>query len=374
MNKKQIVAVFWGVLAVTALIFSDLKIGISPIIFYPPEILVYLCFGWMLLSVNRRERLYDSFKLLSDEIKLAIGLIFLGGLIGTIISPIFPSSLGAFKTWIVTPLLFLWLLLSLQNISSTTVKKIIIGFGVVISIYGLVIFFFSHQNRLTSIFSSPNYFGAAISPILALVLIERFNTKDKRLIPIILLLAIALVLSFSIGALIGLLLSLGIYLLLNNKLRLKAALLFLALLVVIILLSISRLLPERNSFESRTQIWRTGGELALLSPVAGIGLRGFSVAYPKYVGRYFADPIDMSAPQPHNLFLSFWLNVGLSGLLGFVYLLWQVLTKYRISAAHFAIIAILGHGLIDTPYWRLDLILLFWTYIWLIIGCDNEKA
>jgi len=72
---------------------------------------------------------------------------------------------------------------------------------------------------------------------------------------------------------------------------------------------------------------------------------------------------------PHNLFLNFWLETGLLGLLAFLGLfgaLTAAALKIKkenkfLGAALLAALAVFFiHGLVDVPYFKNDLAMLFW--------------
>ena len=81
--------------------------------------------------------------------------------------------------------------------------------------------------------------------------------------------------------------------------------------------------------------------------------------------------------HPHNIFLTVWVNTGLVGLLGFVgILLWFFVTAIRDfknteskSLSYTLLIAMcvwLVMSLVDSPYIKNDLALLFWLVVGLM--------
>ena len=105
------------------------------------------------------------------------------------------------------------------------------------------------------------------------------------------------------------------------------------------------------------------------SPFFGIGPGNFGSCYLSYQ-QYFPPYLEWSAPQPHNVFLAFWLESGLIGLLSLAALLlvWfrklLLLSKKDARPASLALIAIMIatiiHGFFDTPYWQTGLAYIFW--------------
>jgi len=84
---------------------------------------------------------------------------------------------------------------------------------------------------------------------------------------------------------------------------------------------------------------------------------------------------EWAVPQPHNIFLAFWLQTGLIGLVGFIWLIIIIIfLNYKPKILSFillyAIIYILIHGLVDTTYWKNDLSVIFWVIIALNYKAD----
>ncbi len=112
------------------------------------------------------------------------------------------------------------------------------------------------------------------------------------------------------------------------------------------------------------------------SPLLGIGLADFKPDYLAFINQLPADrqPIEREVLRPHNVYLEFWLETSILGLIAFLWLiliffhdtrrLYATNPRYSLvipTAA--AMTAILLHGLVDTPYFKNDLSLLFWVLI-----------
>jgi len=83
---------------------------------------------------------------------------------------------------------------------------------------------------------------------------------------------------------------------------------------------------------------------------------------------------------PHNIFLNFWSELGLAGLLLFLWLivktaviLWRLARrasnqkeKYLAAGLGAALAAIVVHGLVDVPYFKNDLAAMFWIVLALV--------
>ena len=126
------------------------------------------------------------------------------------------------------------------------------------------------------------------------------------------------------------------------------------------------------------------------NPFFGIGAGNFQKNY-LALQPYFPPYLEWAVPHPQNLFLSFWLESGLLGLISFVGILYfsmQPLLKKesvkkntpsaKLLVAFFIYIIIVG--LFDTPYWKNDLSAIFWIFIILSLlnksfaGRDDSRA
>jgi O-antigen ligase len=137
-------------------------------------------------------------------------------------------------------------------------------------------------------------------------------------------------------------------------------------------------LDERSSLNSRLMIWKSALKILSDNWLWGIGPGNFQIKYLEYQ-KYFPLYLEWAVPQPHNLFLAFWLQTGLIGFLGFILLIinffCQIIKRilprndsycHKYSLIILAIIlCTLINGLFDTPYWKNDLSLIFWSIFFL---------
>ena len=130
-------------------------------------------------------------------------------------------------------------------------------------------------------------------------------------------------------------------------------------------------LSERSSLASRVMIWKSAVLMIKSNPLLGIGPGNFQSKYLEYQ-KYFPPYLEWAVPQPHNLFFAFWLEAGIFGLTGF---LWLMILFFRDNKRAIKnnrsygtlclaiILYFLVHGLIDTTYWRNDISVIFWIII-----------
>jgi O-antigen ligase len=133
-----------------------------------------------------------------------------------------------------------------------------------------------------------------------------------------------------------------------------------------------------QSGQNRLALWQMSQNFLLSSPknfIFGAGIFGFS-----QIENQARNPAQLEALlYPHNIILNFWLELGLLGLIGFGWLIikffkqglqackLQTINCKLLSLGLLAgMVAVLVHGLIDVPYFKNDLALLFWIIVALI--------
>lgn len=88
---------------------------------------------------------------------------------------------------------------------------------------------------------------------------------------------------------------------------------------------------------------------------------------------------------PHNLVLNFWSELGLAGLLLFIWIIlkyfWLGIANFKFSINKFtniglisAMVVIIVHGLVDVPYFKNDLAIMFWLFIAMMGIINKAKA
>lgn len=285
--------------------------------------------------------------------------------------------------------------------------------------------FWQNQNtfRVTAWYGFPNAVGLFLAPLvpLAIYLIKQklneIKKRDKRykirdsknkfisyllspifidylqLIFIILLIPLsitAIIFAKSTSALIGLAVGLGFLLLFNKKTRWVTISLGLVSFVCLVSLpSFSEikqeLLLQDRSGQIRTGIWQETFKFLSVHPIAGAGLASYANKIKPYHTTINGEGIEIFH-HPHNIFLTMWVNLGLLGLISFILILiwffrialspisYRLSNKSTIKPFIIAsMIIILVMGLVDSPYIKNDLAILFWLLPALLIVCNNQS-
>lgn len=241
----------------------------------------------------------------------------------------------------------------------------------------------NEPKRAIGFFIHPNNLALYITPLLAYTLpdlkdrIEHWWADSKQLLSqnsfaifSWVLGGAALLLSLSRGGWLGLLIAGGVFVLLSSSKKLLLYYLAIGLVLAGIVFAVPNLryrviLPfygEKSSV-ARLSLWETGTKMIQDSPVLGQGIHGFNYNWDKFN----SDPNLEHYNFPHNFILNTWIDLGLLGLISWLvivsYGIWHGFknrTKLYAFGLLLFLISILVHGLIDIPYFKNDLAMLFW--------------
>ncbi|MDD5071300.1 MAG: O-antigen ligase family protein [Patescibacteria group bacterium] len=285
------------------------------------------------------------------------------------------------------------------------------------------------QRRAVSFFGYPNAVGLYLGPLVLLFcgwMIHNFKKTQiadmrfgaERLLIILTIVASVLAVYFakSKGALAGIAAGLAIFIFLAGGKRMKWGIIIFALAVA---MGILAYLPLRNfalektiyskSLQIRQQQWKETWEMLKDSRlISGSGLAN----YQKSIAPYHQEGIflrDYNDPDwhrktvfnaeyrakvwqpteiylyPHNIFLNFWSELGLAGVLLFSWIIGKYLAvsfkllavrgnkdKFVILGLLCAMVVIIAHGLVDVPYFKNDLAVMFWVMVAIVSLADTN--
>lgn len=256
-----------------------------------------------------------------------------------------------------------------------------LSFGIFSLIYNLLGHNLTWDGRLLGPLDSAVYLAYYLTPFFLFFTISYLKTRSKKKLFLAILSALLIIATRSMGAIASSFIIIFIYLIWQQRetiLKNKKILLSLAVGCLLIAASIFylKILPTLNtkysSLDERGQIWQTSTYLLKQPQTAlfGLGLGQFEQNYIKNVRIILngGEPLDYYVIQPHNIFLLFWFNFGLPGL---IFILWIFITTFKkiLSAkasknslaitSSFLLLYFLIHGLIDTPIFKNDLLLIF---------------
>lgn len=358
------------------------------------EVALGILFAWFLLQ--RYELRFRDWKI------APVWLFLLAAGLGVFVVPEtafmmdgteFPSqmkALGILKGWILAPMLYFFMARTVFREKPSMIPlalKSLLFSGVVLSILALkqevMGEFLTLDGRASGPFESANYLSLYMGPI-AVYGVLVFLESKARTSRVFLGLGTALIFlglffteSYASWLAVLAALTAALLVFVRRKGRKVFWLTFVSLFVVGAGLVFSQLgsekftqfleFSERSSSSVRLQVYEVSLALLKENPFLGIGLGQYEQQYQEVaVAVLGAEPFEWNMLHPHNIFLAFWLNMGLLGLVAFIWLLgkgflWLMETdsKERHLAA-FMLLTMLIHGLFDTPYFKNDLAFEFW--------------
>lgn len=364
--------------------------------------------GLFQLALNKQLLEFSNYiKSIPKLLLFAIGLVGLASIVSLLVFGLTTEKLGQWMVLYAQPICIFFLLSFYSQANPIIIRRIRSAMFAFVFFAGLLAIWqyltldmlpaawqgnSVEPKRAIAFFAHPNAFALFMTPILAWLIpdtVKHFGRvwevfvgrdswwqhraeiiQNKLVVLAWLVGAVGLFLSLSRGAWIGLIAAAGVYALLsaNKKVLISFALSGVVMIGVVFSVPNLRwrvLLPfhgEKSSI-ARLSLWSTGSKMIADSPILGKGVAGFSNNW----DQYNTDPNLDHYNFPHNIFLNFWVDLGLFGMVGFILLIlwgiWQGI-KHRkqpmaLSLLLF-VVALVLHGLIDIPYLKNDLALVFW--------------
>jgi len=349
-------------------------------------IFLALFLTWLIKYVKNDIKNIISFLIPHSSFLIPLIIFFLSSIIAIFISGDLISALGIWRAYFLEPiLLFLILLGRRSQLSFDWLTQFLVFASVPISVYAVLqrIFNFGldQNGRVLSFFSSPNAVALFLLPLVFLNIYLIWQNKKFFSVYtysfILILNLVAIFLTNSQGAWIGLGAGMVVLLFLIGYKKASILLVSAGLLMAIFVPNIRlAVLFQDQASNHRLILWNQSWNYLKQSPynfVFGSGLRQF---YNKIQKPTHDWSVIYRQIYPHNIFLNFWTEIGLLGLLSFVVLYFYLLsTSFKIRKSNYIIgavfisllIAIFVHGLVDVPYFKNDLSFLWWIIIFLIL-------
>lgn len=364
------------------------------------EILFLAIFAVSLIQKKIRYRGYNP-RPITKKYSWPIALFLLAAIIGYFISPDARAALGVLKAYFVEPILFF--ILFINNATKDDLRHSLRFLLVTISVIAFMAigqkFFgwsiphpWAEELRATSIYPYPNAVGLFLAPLIVLIFFLRKFVSQFFWRPLVLLILalgiLATIFSKSESAWIGMVVGLAFGSLLLGGLARKTTI----IVGIIGLLSLLFVPAVRNPVEKKLLLrdwsgvvrkitWNETFEMLKDRPIFGAGLAGYQKIMVPY---HKATAIEIFL-YPHNIFLNFWSEVGLLGLAAFFWIVVRFFLYIRgllkrdglerrvAIATGSAMVTLLVHGLVDVPYFKNDLAMLFWFIVAVPIIIDRER-
>ncbi len=314
---------------------------------------------------------------------IPIVLLLLAGISAVFVPPDRWHALGLYRAYFVEPIAIFYVAIDLLR-RLNAMRQVLLGLGVGSSIFAafnIAAFFMSLANGTftlsappTAIYTSSPEVAMYLEPPLALAagLVMFADRRTDRWLALgwIAVLTLALALTLSRGAYLAIAV-LAVVAIATSRARLRIAAAVAAVTFALLLVPVVR---ERFAGQFVLGSTRTtlGGRLSIFSetltvlrdhPILGVGLGGYH-----YLFRGKTLVI-----YPHDLWLTFWVEVGLLGMIAFAVIFFGLLYRGWRAFAHasgFPRALLWGvsgsfvlwgvHGLVDSPYWKNDTSVEFW--------------
>lgn len=401
LNQKNLIYLTVAAAPLYLIRFTILKIPTNLL-----ELLMIITISlWAWNKIWREKK--SNLKLPPWPLMLGICMIVTGVIFSIFTNDSILIGLGILKSWFAVPLIFAYIVYdTLENryeIEKTFSAiycsgSIVAIIAIIYKSFGIVTF----DNRLSAFYLSPNFLSLYLAPsalIGCYFFIQTVKNGSRLLIMTmgISLLSIfgAIFYSYSYACWIAVLISLSItsfhYFQKKHFLAILLCLISMFSFMVLSQIHSQKLsslanLNERSSLASRVMIWKASEKMLSEKPLAGIGPGNFQKKYLS-LQPLFPPYLEWAVPQPHNIFLAFWLQSGILGFFGFIILLsfifYSLLKKNESDLINLEMlpfsffIYLIFHGLLDTPFWKNDLSFLFWINISLfalIINCKKSNS
>lgn len=320
------------------------------------------------------------------------------------VSDISFQSLGIFKSYIIEPILFFIIIINRLK-TKKDLNSLIYALGlstIYLSIYAIFqkitgigisktdpTWTIQGTRRVTSFFEYPNALGLYIAPIVALYIGKLFEFIKKRrveknkilfifILSVIILGTMSVIFAKSEGAIVAIILSTIFIFFLYTKDKLNF--IFATIIIGTTLFFIpktqaflyNKILLNDYSGKIRYQMWVETKNMLKDNFIFGAGLNN----YKNKIQPYKLNKNYETFLFPHNIILNFWSELGFFGLIIFILIFYIFFKKcyllkdkdkYLSIAIASSMFALIVHGMVDVPFFKNDLSILFWTIISLVI-------
>lgn len=387
----------WGLYLICFLLPSYLiRFKIGPIPFTFLEGMILILFLVWILKVFLDKNLINIIKKFPENKFFIPGILLVVAVtVSVFIAPAQKPALGIWKAYFIEPLLLFLVFINTVK-SKKQIKRVFWSLGLsaaIIAIISIVQYITGFSipesynlpniKRATAVYGYPSAIGLFLAPVLVLFvgfIINKF--KDKKIffagLGIIMLLLTTIIMAKTEGAVISVLVA-TFFILMFTKYR---KFIIISTLIIILLIF---LIPQTRDYivtlitfkdvsgDVRIALWQGTLRLIKNHPIFGAGLAGFPELYKQYKE---AKHVEISL-YPHNIFLNFWVETGILGLISLIWIIVNYFRegfrKYSLRTKHYSLIllavmiCILVYGLVDAPYFKNDLSCLFWIWIGLMV-------
>lgn len=241
------------------------------------------------------------------------------------------------------------------------------------------------SRRVTGPFTSPNSLGLFVGPITALyvgwIFIKEGDTHGNETQgnaslrhfkwAVIIAGALAIILAVSKGAMIALLAAVLLIIYKAWSKKWTAGFLVIGILAILLIPASRNAVIDIATFQtasgqSRLALYEGSWQLLKENPFQGVGLASFAQSFENVRAEGFTEKLI----YPHNIFLNFWSETGLLGLMAVLWIIAIIVGIIKKRQEYgwpwfyiAALTVMLVHGLVDVPYFKNDLAILTWVIL-----------
>ena len=320
-------------------------------------------------------------------------LVLLGaGAVSVIVAGDHRGALGLYRAYFLEPVALFYVAVDVLR-RTDHLQRLVVAFAAgssAFAVLNLVVFYQALianavlvGNAPNALYGDANYVAMYMEPpfaiAAALVLLGQ-STRWKALgAGWLLLTGAALLTSFSKGAYMAVAVLVLVVVITVPRWRwvLSIAVAAAAVIATQIPLLMARFATVASSIDGRQEVF--GATLTMLRdhPIFGVGLGGYTYQFRGRIAEVY----------PHDIWLTFWVELGIVGVVAFgvilVGLLWrgwrawpatQGFERVVLWGALGALVLWTVHGLVDSPYWKNDMSVEFWMLAALVVVASRRLA
>ena len=354
---------------------------------------------WLIKYLKSDYLVIKSFFNLHRSFYYFLILFFISSVISIFISDMWWYSFGQWRAYFLEPLLLFLIIIGRSEVLNYRFySRALMWSSLSVSLYAIIQIAFGfgtdENGRALSFFLSPNAVGLFLAPLFILnigELLAKLKNSDSKLFYVLksaefwLLLAsfVAILFTRSLGTIFGIFCASLVILIILNKRKLTTVLV-LGAATLFLMMSFSGGISNQKSqsISNRFLLWNYTSNYLTNNPknfIFGTGIRQFfrKVQKPHYNQKELERLI-----YPHNIFLNFWTEVGLLGMISFLIIYFELTKKLLalvnkqnnfFTLAYLGVlVALLAHGFIDVPYFKNDLAMMFWVLAGAIFTMDKK--
>ncbi len=328
----------------------------------------------------------------STAYDIAVLVLLAAGAVAVIVATDHRGALGLYRAYFLEPIALFYVAVDMLR-RSEHLQRMVVAFAIGSSAFAVLNLVAFYQalianavfvgNAPNALYGDANYVAMYMDPpfamAAALVLLGQ-SARWKALGAVWLLLTgAALIASFSKGAYMAVAVLVLVVVITVPRWRwvVTVAVAAAAVIATQVPLLMARFATVASSIDGRQQLFGATLQMLREHPIFGLGLGGYTY---QFRGR-------MPEVYPHDIWLTFWVELGIAGVVAFGVILFGLLwrgwrawpttrgfDRVVLWGALGALVLWTVHGLVDSPYWKNDMSVEFWLLAALVVVASHRLA